>query len=679
MKRFYGILAVLLVMILSLPCCTPAQEEKEPVQQSVIFGKIDVVAGRNRILIKWDGVNNEKSALQFVISGDRILEAGHRTSGSESVDGLAEGRVNVDVQLVDRGKVVGQIRKSVTVLGAKYEAGLQRWAMSEYSFENGIFKCTMASTVYGGLYAEEFVYTDDQGKTVEYVLKYDDSKTVHAGYVADIPGELKRRTVYMPEKVTGDLFYTSYANVAQAADVPSENICKTVDGYRGIWFDLGQATDYGSKYCGGLGTYTMKHIPMAIYSKEADKTFFVYGGTTKADEKRLLCMIGCYDHSTGMLQKPRIVMNKYEEQSKVNDPHDDPTIQIDKDGYLWVFVSGRSTKRDGRVYKSMRPYDITAFEMISEFEMAYPQIMYSAEKGFFFFFTKYTGTRRLYYKSSVDGLDWTETAAPTKGLADIKAGKSKSGHYQISNICGNKLCTAFNRHINGDVDTRTNIYYVQSTDWGQTWTTVDGKAVTTPVTERAPNCMVRDYENYTADGVTGRNCYIKDLNFDVQGNPIILYVLSLNHKTGPEGGEREWHVLHWDGQKWNETMFTKSTHCYDSGSIWVDGNTWTIIAPTMASSDTALYWGAGGEIQEWTSTDSGKTWEMTRQMTSNSGTNHTYVRRPFYADDGFWAYWADGRTDRFTSSNLYFSTKEGEIYRMPYNMTDEWQKPERYN
>lgn len=58
-----------------------------------------------------------------------------------------------------------------------------------------------------------------------------------------------------------------------------------VDGYRGIWFTIGQArSDYGDKYSGGLGTYTMKHIPMAVYSKEADKTFFVYGGAPDARE-----------------------------------------------------------------------------------------------------------------------------------------------------------------------------------------------------------------------------------------------------------------------------------------------------------------------------------------------------------------------------------------------------------
>ena len=45
------------------------------------------------------------------------------------------------------------------------------------------------------------------------------------------------------------------------------------DGYRGIWFTLGQYTDspygrgdwkgfwdYGDKYSGGLGTYTAKHV-----------------------------------------------------------------------------------------------------------------------------------------------------------------------------------------------------------------------------------------------------------------------------------------------------------------------------------------------------------------------------------------------------------------------------------
>src|SRR5919206_382540 len=65
-----------------------------------------------------------------------------------------------------------------------------------------------------------------------------------------------------------------------------------VDGYRGIWFELGQKSEYGDKYSGGLGTYTANHVPIAIYAPKVGKTFFVYGGTTNADERHLLCMAG---------------------------------------------------------------------------------------------------------------------------------------------------------------------------------------------------------------------------------------------------------------------------------------------------------------------------------------------------------------------------------------------------
>ena len=662
--HIFGLLLAVASFLLS---CSPAETgEKESI---VIEGEIEVTGGKNGITIQWSGVNNEEYDLQFVISGDRILDAGHATSGKEMIEGLSEGTVDVTVQLVDGNRLLAERNIISQVFGSRYEAELCRWEVEEYSLKGSAFMCSMSKSVPDGLYGEEFLYTDLNGEKLTVFLEYDAVKASHSVDVFNVSGYVWRRTVYMPDKTTEDLFYTSYEKMEKREYLPAE----TVDGYRGIWFQLGKdITDYGPKYCGGLGTYTMKHIPMAIYAPEVDKTFFVYGGTTgeatSMKEEHLLCMIGCYDHATGMLQKPRVVMDKWE-QGRVNDPHDDPTVQIDKDGYIWVFVSGRQDKRNGRIYRSWKPYDIWGFELVSEFEMAYPQIMYSEEKGFFFFFTKYTGQRQLYYQTSTDGRTWTAT----KHLADIKDGQNKSGHYQISNICGTKLCTAFNRHINGDVDTRTSIYYLQSTDWGQTWTTASGEVVATPVKEKKSNALVMDYESQ------GKNCYIKDLNFDTDGNPIVLYLISDNHKTGPEGGDREWHTMHWDGTKWNVTKFAKSTHCYDSGSLWVDGNTWTIIAPTDPSKDSGLYWGAGGELQQWTSTDKGKTWTMTRQMTSGSGTNHTYVRRPFYADDGFWAYWADGRTDRFSKSNLYFSTKDGQIYKMPYNMTDEWQKPEKYN
>ena len=42
------------------------------------------------------------------------------------------------------------------------------------------------------------------------------------------------------------------------------------DGYRGIWFTLGQKAEYGDKYSGGLGTYTANHARIAKTVESVD-------------------------------------------------------------------------------------------------------------------------------------------------------------------------------------------------------------------------------------------------------------------------------------------------------------------------------------------------------------------------------------------------------------------------
>src|SRR5512133_2250746 len=140
-----------------------------------------------------------------------------------------------------------------------------------------------------------------------------------------------------------------------------------VDGYKGIWFTLGQFSEYGDKYSGGLGTYTADHIPIAIYSPKAKKTFFTYGGTTGSADRHLLIMISYYDHRTGMVPKPVIVYDK----QGVDDPHDNASLSIDNEGFIWVFVSGRSRARPGFIFKSTKPFSIDNFEKIREAEMTY--------------------------------------------------------------------------------------------------------------------------------------------------------------------------------------------------------------------------------------------------------------------------------------------------------------------
>ena len=433
-----------------------------------------------------------------------------------------------------------------------------------------------------------------------------------------------------------------------------------IDGYRGIWFELGQKYEFGDKYSGALGTYTSMHIPLAVYSEKASKTFFVYGGTTQENNRYLLCMIGEYDHASGKVSRPTVVCDKL----GVDDPHDNPVVLIDDQDYIWVFVSGRGARRPGFKYKSRLPLNIDAFDKITEEEMTYPQPWKTGE-GFFHFFTKYTGVRQLYFETSRDGVNWTD--ARLLAAMPEKEGE-QSGHYQISSIYGNrKLGTFFNRHPNGNVDKRTDLYYVETTDFGKTWTTAGGIPVEIPmVTPDVPARVI----NYQAQG---KNVYIRDMVFDEKGNPVCLYIRSNGHEPGPGSGPYEWCITRWTGKKWLTHLVTTSDHNYDMGSLFLRGKIWNLVAPTETGPQQ---WGVGGEIVLWKSANRGKTWKKTRNITENSQYNHSYVRRPVNYQSPFCFFWADGHPHQFTPSHLWFGDLDGRVWKLPYRMKEEYEVPE---
>lgn len=432
-----------------------------------------------------------------------------------------------------------------------------------------------------------------------------------------------------------------------------------VDGYRPIWFELNQKYEYGDKYSGALGTYTAKHVPLAIYSAEVNKTFFVFGGTTNETERYLLCMIGQYDHKIGMVSKPTVVYDK----KGVNDPHDNPSLLIDDDGFIWVFVSGRGRGRPGFKFKSKNPFDINEFEQISEEEMTYPQ-PWRTDEGFIHLFTKYTGVRQLYFETSKDGINWTDD----KMLAAIPVTDGeKSGHYQTSNCFKGKVVgTFFNRHPQGNVDKRTDLYYVQTADFGQTWTNVDGVKLEIPLTELESLARVIDYSSQS------KNVYLKDMGFDADGNPVILYIRSNGHEPGPKSVPYEWCITKWDGKNWQTIVVAKSDHNYDMGSIFISDKKWKIVGPTEPGPQK---WGVGGELAIWQSKNKGAKWKRIKQLTNNSERSHAYVRRPVNYKAPFCFFWADGHSHEFSKSELYFGDFKGNIRKLPYRMEEDFEKP----
>ena len=222
--------------------------------------------------------------------------------------------------------------------------------------------------------------------------------------------------------------------------------------------------------------------------------------------------------------------------------------------------------------------------------MTYPQPWFIPGKGFFYLFTKYTNGRELYWRTSIDGINW---------IADEKLA-GMGGHYQLSGMYGNKMVTVFNYHPGGNVDKRTNLYLLQSEDMGQSWQTIEGITVSTPVSTKQHAALVHDFEK------ENKLVYLNDLNFDKNGNPIVLVVISKHHQPGPQGDPREWMIFHWKNGKWNEQRVTASTHNYDMGSLYIEKENWTIIGPTEPGPQT---FGTGGEMVVWESRNEGATWK----------------------------------------------------------------------
>ena len=440
------------------------------------------------------------------------------------------------------------------------------------------------------------------------------------------------------------------------------------DGYRGIWY-YNQPTkdEYKFKYSGGFATYPQQHAPIAIYCQEVEKTFFVYGGTTARhakDKQQLLHMVSYYDHKTGQVPRPRILLNKHTE-----DAHDNPTLQVDDRGCLWIFSSSHGTGRPSYIHRSAKPWSIDEFEQVLVMNFSYTQPWYVPGEGFLFLHTRYGGgkslgldaARCLFWMTSADGVRWTEPQM----LAGIEM-----GDYQVSWRNGRRVATAFDFHPRPTgLNTRANVYYLETDDLGRTWRNAHGEPVKLPLAQTNNLALVCDTR---AEGLLA---YLKDVNFDRDGHPVILFLTSKGFEPGPQNGPRQWQTLRWTGKEWERRPFTTSGNNYDHGSLYIEPDgTWRVIAPTALG---AHPYNPGGDMVMWTSTDEGATWKKVKQLTHDTSRNHTYARRPLSAHPEFYALWADGNGREPSDSCVYFTNQRGDhVWRLPAKMDAEFVRPE---
>ncbi len=485
-------------------------------------------------------------------------------------------------------------------------------------------------------------------------------------------------------------------------------------GCRGIWH--GQSQDnlpngFTYKYSGGLATYPQQHSPIAIYAEAVNKTFFVYGGTAgnvhenKANNT-LQIHIAVFDHETNMVSQPRVLLDRREAWHHT-DAHENPTLVIDDDGYLYVFVNTHGpsnvANRNGAsgaasyIFKSLQPYDITGFEQIigsnpltaddadtGGTNFSYSNPYWITGEGMLFMHTKYVswGGRMLGWLTGTPNTDQPSGFAWNERQMLVQVEK---GHYQSSALHpdGRTIGTAFNVHPKGEtmadsdrdgLDSRTNLYYAQTVGLTGKWTTVDDQPITPGATTRDAMrlMLVRDY------AAENKLVYLKSTQFDLAGNPILVYLTSHDYRPG-QGGPHTLHTAHWQGGAWVFRDITTCDHNYDYGSLLVDptedgGEVWRLVAP-LGPGPQPNY--TGGEMQVWASTDQGASWNMQHTFGELGPYNHTYARTVLHGHDDFALLWADGDPSQVSPSSLYFTNRTAtKVFRMPYVFDADWTLPE---
>jgi hypothetical protein len=300
---------------------------------------------------------------------------------------------------------------------------------------------------------------------------------------------------------------------------------------------------------------------------------------------------------------------------------------------------------------------------------SYFQVWYVQSKGFFAVYSKYQGwnNRVIGFNTSSDGIDWNEW----KVLAHIE-----EGHYAISGEHNGKIGVSFNYHPkmkNGEqgLNHRTNLYYLETSDFGESWSTIDGEKIRIPVQSVNNGALIKNLE------AEGRLCYLKDINFDENGNPVILVITSNGFQPGPGNDPRTWEVFSYF-RGWNNSKVTSSSdNNYDTGSLYIEkNNSWVVIGPTQPGPQQ---YNPGGEIALWESKDQGGSWNKKKQLTKNSPRNHNYLRRPLHAHPDFYGIWADGHGRQPSESYLYFTNQASEVFRLPRVISEPFIKPKLIN
>ncbi|UCD27659.1 MAG: BNR-4 repeat-containing protein [Planctomycetota bacterium] len=460
---------------------------------------------------------------------------------------------------------------------------------------------------------------------------------------------IRKAAIYSLVIVSTTLAETTTSPAWAPAPIP----CVKGQGYIGLWR---AGSDPINNYCGAIATADNSNLPMAYYAEKVNKTFFVFGGIPKdgpetKNRPAALAMISYYDHNTGTVPRPTALPI-----NKTGQLYENPTLTLDNQGYIWIFLGNNGKHNPGCILKSNKPFDIDSFTLVKQDNFSNPQPWFLDNKGLLLIYNRAEDKRRqLFYTTSQDGHNFSKPQL----LADI--GKRQDA---LSWQHKNKIAVAFN--VYADDKSPTNLYYMETSDFGKSWRNSRRQKIEMPLKTIDNPGLVYDYLSHKW------LIHLKDLNIDQFGYPTIVYIMGRTHPSNPKLNRNIWNTARWFGRDWEITGQIRSDNQLDSGCLHINKDrSWRLIAPTEAGPQPSA---PGGEIAMWTSEDQGRSW-FKHPMTKNSKFNHNYVRRPVNAHAEFDTFWCDGHPQKPSLSRIYFADQTGKVSVLPTRMIKDFEKP----
>lgn len=161
-----------------------------------------------------------------------------------------------------------------------------------------------------------------------------------------------------------------------------------------------------------------------------------------------------------------------------------------------------------------------------------------------------------------------------------------------------------------DQEWKYNLYYLKIDLESGEVTNGDGKKMKTPVDidYADQNCLIRDTD-WRGSGVP------PSIVLDENDEPSFLHVLSGDDSKK----EANYFYVFREEGEWKQVFITESTHQWNSGHLrrTEDGTllAYLIVGEGYLESDGLMDSHGGGRIEEWNSTDRGKTWQRIRDLT----------------------------------------------------------------